>query len=455
MENDFLEPGAFYQHGWQSWNVAAWRPRGAPVRYPQVAAHRRQSTDPAHLDDTVPGGSGLGALALENGDIRLLGALELDSWVTCVDEQLSGQGGERWFDAQGNEAEVFAAYAQALQQALGARASKPGRVWCSWYSFYRQVSQVGLQQVLAGLEDLPFDVVQIDDGWQRANGDWQANARFPDGMDALAERIKGTGRQAGIWLAPFIVDPASTLYQQYPQMLLRDKAGDPVVAAENWGPSYTLDVTRADVRDWLSELIAKVVAQGYSYLKLDFLYAAALPGCYQHESGREQAYREASMVIREAAGDDVYLLACGAPVMASIGVYDGLRVGPDVAEQWDNVDRTLHLADRAGPGAADAITTTLGRYWLKPLINIDPDVTYFRSHFCMLSGEQKKMLADLAEVCEFKANSDLPAWLMPDEKQRLQDFLLRQPVVKQLGPYRFSIDNNIRDFGEVVRSRPW
>jgi len=448
-------PGSFYQHGWQSWNVAAWRPANAQLRYPMVPAHRLQSTDPQHLDDPHPGGANVGALELQDGNIELLGALSLDTWVTNEPGGMVASGGGEWFRQTGEEHPTFKAYADELKRVFGARKGKFSRVWCSWYSFYNSITEVAMVQVLEGLGDLQFDVVQIDDGWQQANGDWVANKDFAGGMESIAAKIKDTGRTAGLWLAPFIVDPRSELFRKYPEMVLRDSAGDPVIAAFNWGPSYTLDVTRDDAKAWLAGEMQRVVGQGYDYLKLDFLYSASLPGCYQNDCGREQAYREASEVIREAVGEAVYLLACGAPVIPSIGIYDGLRVGPDVSEVWDNVDRTVHLADRAGPGGADAITTTLGRYWLKDLIDIDPDIAYFRSRYCMLNDRQKSYLADLAQICQFKANSDLPAWLLPEERQQLASFLEASPVVKQLDRYRFLLDDREVDFSRIVQQRPW
>lgn len=448
-------PGSFYQHGWQSWNVAAWRPPNVPVRYPVVASHRLQSTDPVHLDDPCPGGASLGAVVLDDGQVELLGALGIDAWVTLEDGVLKGDGDCQWFRSTGDEGQVFADYAIALKEALGARGGGPGRVWCSWYSFYNTVGEAALASVLKGMDDLPFDIVQIDDGWQLANGDWQANASFPGGMQKAAAAIRESGRTPGLWLAPFMVAPDSMLYRDYPQMVLRDPDGDPVIAAHNWGPSYTLDVTRDDSRAWLAQTMSNMVAMGYKYLKLDFLYAAALPGQYHVDMGREDAYRQASQLIRDAVGEDVYLLACGAPVVPSVGIYDGLRVGPDVSEFWDNVDRTLHLADRAGPGGADAITTTLGRLWLKPLIDVDPDIAYFRSRYCMLSGEQKRHLCDLANICGFKANSDVPDWLLPAERARLKHFLDYSPEVESLGGYRFRLDDRTVDFSAIVAGRPW
>jgi alpha-galactosidase len=448
--------GLFYQHGWHSWSVTGWRSRTGPVRYPAVTAHRRQATDPAHLDDTLAGGSGVGAVETGDGQITLLGALDVDHWVSADSNRLQGSGAGTWFQAQGEETDVFNQYAYALGQSLGHRKQPVGNVWCSWYSFYHGISEQRLGRVLDDLTGFDFDVFQIDDGWQKSNGDWQANSKFSCGMTAMASQITGSGKRPGLWLAPFLIDESSAVFKRYSQMLLRDDRGELVVAAENWGgPTYTLDVTRADALRWLAELIHDVVAQGYTYLKLDFLYSAALPGQYQHPQGREAAYRAASQIIREAAGDDTYLLACGAPIIASVGIYDGIRVGPDVSGSWDNVDRTRHLNDRAGPGAADAITTSLGRYWLANLIDIDPDVAYFRSKYCLLTLEQQGYLADLAHVCDFRANADLPAWLSPEEAETMQHFLQTKPTVKQTGRYQFLLDDRLVDFTAIAAARPW
>ena len=39
--------------------------------------------------------------------------------------------------------------------------------------------------------------------------------------------------------------------------------------------------------------------------------------------------------IRRGAGDDAFILGCGAPLGTCIGVVDGMRIGPDVAPSWD------------------------------------------------------------------------------------------------------------------------
>lgn len=448
--------GRFYQHGWHSWSVTGWRPRSGPVRYPVVPAHRLQATDPAHLDDPLPGGSGVGAVETDPGHVTLLGALDVDGWVTAGPHRMVGVGASTWHQATGPESQVFADYAAALASALGTRRGDPGPVWCSWYSYSTAITEAELMKVLSDLGDLPFGVFQIDDGWQRANGDWTPNNDFPSGMEAMADHVIASGRVPGLWLAPFLVDAAGETAGRYPDMLLRDASGQPVTGGHNWGPAtFVLDVTRTDVLERVTTDIRRAVDWGYRYLKLDFLYAAALPSAPADKTPRERTYRRAIEAIREAAGDDVYLLACGAPILPSIGVFDAIRVGPDVAPYWDNVDRTVHLADRSGPGAADAIVTSLSRYWLRSLIDIDPDVAFFRSRNCLLSPTQRSRLIDLAHVCGFRATSDPPEWLDGAERTELERFLTQRPTVEQLDRYRFLLDGRDVDFTDIAEARPW
>jgi hypothetical protein len=55
--------------------------------------------------------------------------------------------------------------------------------------------------------------------------------------------------------------------------------------------------------------------------QLDFLYLGALMGKRYQNVPREAAYRNALERMRDAAGD-AYILACGAPIMSSLGLCD-------------------------------------------------------------------------------------------------------------------------------------
>ena len=163
-------------------------------------------------------------------------------------------------------------WAAACGRAMRARV--PARTpigWCSWYYYFTRVRETDVVDNLEALRRLRgrvrCDYVQVDDGYQRAIGDWlEPNEKFPHGMRWLAQRIRAAGFDAGIWLAPFLARPESQL-----------DAGDartgscaPSAAAcaracwnPMWSlgrPAYALDTTHPDVLDWLRELARTIVA---------------------------------------------------------------------------------------------------------------------------------------------------------------------------------------------------
>ncbi len=439
-----FEETQFFRHGWQSWSLAAWVDPKTPPKPLLPEARRPQADDPFLLEYPGWAGSGLGALKGEGEEVLLLGSLAPGARVFYGEGLLRGQalGEGQWFLGYGPEEEVFRSYARLLPRRLG---GPPPRVWCSWYSFYRDISEARLLEVLEELKGLPFEVFQVDDGWQKALGDWEANERFPRGMAYLAQAIRAAGLRPGLWLAPFLVTEEAPLLRDHPDWVLRDPEGRPLPAGFNWGqPLYALDAGHPEVLDWVEGLICKALAWGYEYLKLDFLYAAALPG-----AKGEERYRKALERIRRAAGE-AYLLLSGAPILPSLGLADGLRVGPDVAPYWDNEDRSFWLADPTGPGLKNALRTSLHRLWLMENVHVDPDVVYFRSRFSLLFPEEMRLQEALAQITGFKATSDPPSWLTPEEALRLRRFLEETPSIERLGPYRFRVGEETLDYAPLL-----
>lgn len=59
---------------------------------------------------------------------------------------------------------------------------------------------------------MPLQLFQIDDGYQRAWGDWLTldSAKFPTkSMRDLVELVRAQGLRPGLWLAPVAVDKHS------------------------------------------------------------------------------------------------------------------------------------------------------------------------------------------------------------------------------------------------------
>ncbi|RJP47730.1 MAG: alpha-galactosidase [Anaerolineaceae bacterium] len=450
-------PRAFYRHGWQSWSLTAWTDpvRELPVMKPEIF-HSRQ-TDPVYAKHPHPNGSWLGAVEMEDGKIIFLGALGLEAHVSLRENQLQGwyeSGSGEWFVARGNELEVFEQYASLLGERFGKATSKPApRVWCSWYSFYKEINEKKIQNVLRDLGDLPFDVVQIDDGWQVAPGDWIPNAKFPSGMDSLAASIRATGRKAGLWMAPLAIGEKSGIFKEHPDWLLQGWNGKPVSAGFEWGgDTFALDVTNPQAADWLANTIRTAVNWGYDYLKLDFLYAGALPGKRHVDMPREAAYRHALEIMRRAAGD-AYLLVCGSPIIPSLGLCDAMRVGPDVANLWDSRLYSYLLYNQTTPGMKNGIRTTLNRLWLKSLVHVDPDVAFFHESKS-LTAEQRQLFQDLTEICGFKATSDLPSLWAETERERVRAWLTNRQESARVDRTRFTVGGRSVDFSPAMDLPP-
>lgn len=214
--------------------------------------------------------------------------------------------------------------------------------WCSWYHYYEDISEESLTANLEAMVEqkpaLPLTLFQIDDGFESRPGDWfRFDPAFPDGVEPLAQRAKAEGLIPGLWLAPFIVHPKADLVKDHPDWLLRDDRGRRVNAGFVWNSfTYALDLTVRDALDYACSVIRTAVEEwGFSYLKLDFLYAAALDGVHQDRTlSRAQILRKGLEALRQAAGSEATLLACGCPLGSALGLFEAMRISADVSGYW-------------------------------------------------------------------------------------------------------------------------
>jgi alpha-galactosidase len=245
-----------------------------------------------------------------------------------------------------------------------ARIGAPYQVgWCSWYHYFHDVTERDVRANLARASDWLFDVFQVDDGFQSEIGDWlTTNEDFPGGLPKLAADIAAEGQTPGIWLAPFLAHPGSEVATAHPEWIARWTDGErPLIGSVNagWGGNvWTLDTTLPEVLDHLEATARALVGMGWRYLKLDFTYAPSFDGVFADRSQTPaQRVRAGFDAVRRGAGDDVFLLGCGAPLGHAIGVVDGMRIGPDVAPWWEP-----HADQWRPPGYADTEPSTLNAW---------------------------------------------------------------------------------------------
>lgn len=373
-----IDPGSalVYPEGWQSWTPtteygARAEPFGPVDERHRLMGYRAESP-------SGPGFAGEGLLAVlpatgEEVRVFATGGPHAVPTIRAVAEgsELVVSSDSDWIEHAGRTGDLGDAlrgWASGFASGLLAAPPRPApRVWCSWYQYFTGVTEADVVENLGAMaeRDLPVDVVQIDDGYQQQIGDWlDFSDRFDD-LGALAARIRAEGRRAGIWVAPYLVGAHSRLAAEHPDWLV---AG--ADAGWNWDQRlHALDAANPAARDYLREVFGTLAAMGFDYFKLDFLYAGALHGTARDAEAAISTYRSGLALIRQAVGDDAYIVGCGAPTIASVGLVDAMRVSPDTAPYVEPGS-----GDLSSPGQRSAIMTGSARQWQNRTLWVnDPD----------------------------------------------------------------------------------
>ena len=316
-----------------------------------------------------------------------------------------GPGEERRLDpiwlADGDAGVRYSDFASLWGTTAGARISAPAPLgWCSWYQYFADVTPADVRANLEAVAGRGFELVQIDDGYQAAIGDWRTMApEWKEGLAGLVAEIRHAGLQAGIWTAPFLLGPNCEVLRDHPDWAtVHEPTGYPSKAmfnSNNWGGwALALDTTRAEVLDHLRTTYAALVEDGFDYHKIDFCYAAALPARrHDPKMTRAQALRAGLEAVRDGIGDDSFLLGCGCPFGPAVGVVDAMRVSADVAPSWTPENHWPGLYETA-PAAVNAIAASVLRAPLHRRVFInDPDCLLLRPTDTGLDAGQRSFLA--------------------------------------------------------------
>lgn len=227
----------------------------------------------------------------------------------------------------------------------------PPAGWCSWYCFGPRVTA---QQVLDNLDFIArhspgLKYIQIDDGYQPAMGDWlDTGAAFGGNVQGVLKQIRDRGFEPAIWVAPFIAEEKSNLFQQHPDWFVKDEEGKPLrsdrVTFGGWrrGPWYVLDGTHPQVQQHYENLFRTMRRDwGCTYFKLDANFWGAIHGGRFHDARatRIEAYRRGMQAIVRGAGDS-FILGCNHPIWASLGLIHGSRSSNDIKRTWERVATT-------------------------------------------------------------------------------------------------------------------
>lgn len=225
-----------------------------------------------------------------------------------------------------------------------------------WCSRSEPVGGVTEADVIANLEFCAanfdrrfFRYIHLDEGYQKAAGDWQTNDRFPRGHRWLTDQIHGKGFKAGLWVAPFAVGERSGVPAEHPDWLLKHAPAEgPIVwdTRDDWGGKvYSLDGAHPQVQQWLFDLARRAVRDwGYDCLEIDFLHWATAGESHYGGLTHAEAYRRGLAAIRDGLGTEAFLLGSGAPLQHAVGYVNGMRIGSEAEASWSGLQAPARAA---------------------------------------------------------------------------------------------------------------
>ena len=144
----------------------------------------------------------------------------------------------------------------------------------NWEGTYFDFDEDKLFRFAQEGKELGIELFVMDDGWfgkrnsdNCSLGDWTANLeKLPRGLAGLSERIHALDMLFGLWMEPEMISPDSDLYRAHPDWCLHV----PGRARTEERNQLILDLTRQEVRDYVTEAVTSVLRESSAdYLKWD------------------------------------------------------------------------------------------------------------------------------------------------------------------------------------------
>jgi len=342
--------------------------------------------------------------------------------------------------------EFFELYTETLHDRYIIKPIKPIPAgWSSWSCLYDKVDENAVLYQ-AGLLSKDFlkigaDLVQIDDGWEKEGlfgAYWTHDEKkFPSDIPGLSKKLTDLGLKLGLWMAPgMVVDHSSRFEELSPLMNRKDGnifklfGGNDALPADKNGSVYGLDIAKEEVIELMREMFSRGVNDFKAvYFKIDFIVNLLLrmgveSSRVEYKDGYSvELYRHYMKELRKTVGDEIFLLACGAPIGESVGIFDSIRISSDIT--WNGADSPWH------PGAwniirNDAQCAVLRSPFHKKVFINDPDALLVRDYVTdkgsdgmSLTLDEAKMWATVVAMCggQILINEELDK--LSDERKAL------------------------------------
>lgn len=144
-------------------------------------------------------------------------------------------------------------------------------IWCAW-GYERNFTADEVIGTLPKVKELGIKWAVLDDGFQIAEGDWNADPKkFPRGnieITEMVDKIHDQGLKAKVWWTPLAADPGSKALVENPDMRIFQKDGSPEFIT--WWDAYYLSPANPKTIQYTEEIIDLFMNEyGFDAFKMD------------------------------------------------------------------------------------------------------------------------------------------------------------------------------------------
>ena len=303
--------------------------------------------------------------------------------------------------------------------------------WSSWYCYYMSPEEEDLvaetDALAEKLKPYGLNYVQLDAAYTRGEEanwlEWNKEM-YPRGGKWWFDYIREKGLIPGLWLNAYGDNYAKpSMADKYPESyFLRDSMGNLSGACCTADTTVVrLDFTNPEVIEKHLKPLFKTLVEEWrlGYLKdagwgtwMDY-FEQNRENAYNPEMDSREAYASVQAAIREAMGDENYIVGCAMhEIGVGFGYYDGSRTGGDDYAEWRS---KRHWSG----GMQTYFNSLFGANWLNGICWwSDPDDVMVRDPLNM--DEAKTIVSSISLSGQAYIISD---FIADFSKERLQDFL--------------------------------
>ena len=194
---------------------------------------------------------------------------------------------------------VMPSYTSAILHPKGEAFQAPW-IYNTWETFFRDIDQTLIEQLIPIAGQMGYDIFTLDDGWQAMMGSNAIrSSHFPDGIQRIREQVEAQGMRLGLWFALAVVDANTASALEHPEWLCWDGTLKPRHTFTMSGSAPVMCLATPYREQVRAQIAEAVQTYHLRYIKLDlttvFNAYGEGPGCFaeghEHHSWAESLGR--------------------------------------------------------------------------------------------------------------------------------------------------------------------